>query len=381
MAGQLIQRGERTWLVRVFLGRDSKTGKRRYHNHTIRGAKKDAQKYLNAKLREIDLGTYIEPSKVSVNEYLDQWLEAAAQPRVREATHIWYRDLLKHHVRPSIGNEGLSTIQPLDIQTIYTKMQQRGLSAKTIRYVHVVLSSALKQAVKWRMLVHNPSDSVELPRVARQEMAALSPEETARFIKAAASDKWSVLFNLAVTTGMRPEEYLGLQWKDVDLQSGIITVQRAVIWSSKAGWYFTEPKTTRSRRSIPVPTSVIKALISHRANQASHRLKAGQKYQDNDLVFATSHGTPLMRRNLVRRHFKPILKNANLDKSIRLYDLRHTCATLLLAANENPKVVSERLGHASITITMDTYSHVLPSMQQAASDKLESMLYAKTGTL
>jgi integrase len=361
----------------ISLGRDSITGKRRYHNHTIRGVKKDAQKYLNAKLREIDLGTYIEPTRVSVNEYLDQWLESAARPRVREATHVWYRDLLKHHVRPSIGNERLSAIRPLDVQTIYTKMQQRGLSAKTIRYVHVVLSSALKQAVKWRMLTHNPGDSVELPRVSRREMAALSPEETSRFLKAAKKDKWGVLFNLAVTTGMRPEEYLGLQWKDIDLESGIVTVQRAVIWRSKIGWYFSEPKTTRSRRSVPVPASVVKALVNYKSKQARHRLKVGQEYQDNDPVFATTHGTPLMRRNLVRRHFKPILKNAKLDKSIRLYDLRHTCATLLLAANENPKVVSERLGHASIAITMDTYSHVLPSMQRAASDKLESMLYTK----
>ena len=132
-----------------------------------------------------------------------------------------------------------------------------------------------------------------------------------------------------------------------------------------------------ARRSVPVPASVVKALASYKSKQARARLNVGQEYQDNDLVFATTHGTPLMRRNLVRRHFKPILKDAKLDKSIRLYDLRHTCATLLLAANENPKVVSERLGHASIAITMDTYSHVLPSMQRAASDKLESMPYKK----
>lgn len=394
-------------MVRVYLGRDSHTGTRDYHNHTVHGTKKDAQKYLNAKLREIDLGTYIEPTKMSVNEYLDQWLEAAARPRVREATHVWYRDLLKRHVRPSIGNARLSAVSSLDIQTIYAKMQQLGLSARTIRCVHVVLSSALKQAIKWRMLIHNPSDSVEIPRVSRREMTALSPEETSRFLSAAADDKWAVLFNLAVTTGMRPEEYLGLQWKDVDLQSGILTVQRVLKWRSKkslenatAGdsrdsasslaarveprvdsWYFTEPKTARSRRSIPFPASVVRALISHKAKQARHRLKAGSSYQDNDLVFATSEGTPLMRRNLDRRHFKPILTKANLKQSFRLYDLRHTCATLLLALNENPKVVSERLGHASISITLDTYSHVLPSMQKAASDKLEGMLYAKTGTL
>ncbi len=234
--------------------------------------------------------------------------------------------------------------------------------------------------MKWRVLAQNPATLVELPKQSRKEMQSLSPEDAAKFLEAATEDSYGLVFTLALITGMRPEEYLGLQWKDVDLQTGVVTVQRALIWRSTLGWYFSEPKTSGSRRSIPIPNSLTRALTEHRRRQAEERLKAGPKYQAHDLVFANSEGSPLMRRNLVRRHFKPILKRAGLPESIRLYDLRHSCATLLLAANENPKVVGERLGHASIRMTMDVYSHVLPSMQRAASDKLEILLSRKTGT-
>jgi integrase len=151
---------------------------------------------------------------------------------------------------------------------------------------------------------------------------------------------------------MRPEEYLGLKWADIDLINKRVTVKRALIWRKGGGWYFGEPKTTRSRRTIPLPDSIIRLVAEHRRRQMETRLKAGVNYQVNDLVFVTLKGSPLNPRNLTLRHFKPILKNAGLPNTLRLYDLRHTCATLLLGANEHPKVVSERLGHASVTLTL-----------------------------
>jgi integrase len=174
---------------------------------------------------------------------------------------------------------------------------------------------------------------------------------------------------------MRPEEYLALKWSDVDLQAGNATVQRTLVWRKGGGWYFGEPKTSRSRRTIPLPRTLVNDLADHRRKQGKSRLKKGLDYKNNDLVFATSEGTPILLRNLVRRHFLAVLTRAKLSTSLRLYDLRHSCATLLLSAGENPKVVSERLGHASIVLTLDTYSHVLPSMQQAATEKLERILY------
>ena len=256
----------------------------------------------------------------------------------------------------------------------------RGLSARSVRYIHAVLSSAFKQAVRWHMLARNPCEAVELPRMAQREMQAFSPEEATRFLKAAAEDKHAVLFTFALATGMRSEEYLALRWSDVDLQKGTATVVRTLIWRKGGEWYFGEPKTSRSRRTVPLPASVLRTLTEHKRNQAAQRLKAGADYQNNELVFAMRDGRPILLRTLDRRHFKPTLRRAKLSESFRLYDLRHSCATLLLAANEHPKVVSERLGHASITLTLDTYSHVLPSMQQAASEKLEGILFKKTGT-
>lgn len=344
----------------------------------------------------ISTGTFVEASPLTVNAYLDKWLEAAARPRLTERTYISYEWLLTKHIRPALGDKKLADIRPLHVQAIYGQMMAaklkeneepkpgvtygRGLSARSVRYTHAVLSSAFKQAVRWHMLAHNPCEAVELPRMAQREMLAFSPEEAARFLKAAAEDKFAALFMFALATGMRPEEYLALKWSDVDLARGAATVVRTLIWRKGGEWYFGEPKTSRSRRTVPFPASVLSALQEHKRRQAAERLKAGAGYQNNELVFAMSNGRPILLRTLDRRHFKPTLQRAKLPQSFRLYDLRHSCATLLLAANEHPKVVSERLGHASITLTLDTYSHVLPSMQQAASEKLESILFKKTGT-
>ena len=379
MAGQIIKRGERTWYVRVFLGRDD-NGRRHFHNKTIRGTKKDAQQYLNGVLREIDLGTFVEPAGETLNAYLDKWLESAAKPRLRERTFNEYEALLRRYVRGPLGVKKLSSLRPLDIQKLYSEMQERGLSPRVIHYTHAVLSSALKQAVRWGMLSRNPAQLVQLPKQTRTEMRALSPGEATQFLEALEGRRLATLFAFALATGMRPKEYFGLQWRDVDSQQGTATVRRVVIRRKGGGWYFEEPKTPQSRRTMPLPSSMIRALTEHRRRQAEERLKAGPEWQNHDLVFTTELGAPLSIENLTHYHFKPALKRAGLPSSVRLYDLRHTCATLLLAAGENPKVVSERLGHASVTLTLDTYSHVLPDMQKAAAEKLERMLFGNSVT-
>ncbi|SRR6266545_1653169 len=374
MAGQIKKRGEKTWLVRVFMGRDG-IGKRRYMNKTIRGNKKDAESYLNTTLTQISAGTFVEPVNLTVDEYLDKWLATAAKARLRERTHNDYSEKLKRYVRPLIGTLKLTDLRSLDVQLIYAAMSQRDLSPRTVRYTHTIFSSALRQAVRWNMLARNPCMGVELPRMKHKEMQALSPEEAGRFLSKARDDEYGVLFAFALATGMRPEEYLALKWPDIDLEARTAVVTRTLVWRKGGGWFFGEPKTTRSRRTVPFPESVAKGLKTHRSKQAETGLRLGASYAHENFVFCTCEGKPLNLRNLTQRHFKPILKRAGLPESFRLYDLRHTCASLLLGANEHPKVVSERLGHASITLTLDTYSHVLPSMQQGASDKLERILY------
>ena len=372
MAGQLIQRGDQTWLVRVFMGRDPDTGKRKYHNKTIRGTKKDAQRYLNKVQREQDLGTFTEPSRQTVATYLRQWLQSAAKGKLRPQTYQSYESLIRRHVLPRIGDRRLSQLGPVEVQALYTEMQEQGLSARTVRYVHAILRSALTQAVKWRLITHNPLVSVELPRQMRREMHALAPQDASRLLDAAQSDRWHALWVLLVTTGLRPSEALALRWTDLDGER--IRVQRTLVRHPGLAWSLQEPKTSRSRRTVALPKSAVRALQQHKAKQNEEKLRAGSDYEDHGLIFASRHGTPLDGRLLVRRCFKPLLQAAELP-DIRLYDLRHTCATLLLAAGDNPKIVSERLGHSTITLTMDTYSHVLPDMQQASAEKLEGMLF------
>jgi integrase len=374
MAGQIIRRGDRKWLVRIFLGTDPATRKRRYHNHTVHGTKKNAERYRTAALRGLDLGTFVEPTRLSLGAYLDRWLEEAAKPRVRARTYDDYKWLLDKYVRPALGELRIDRIRPLDVQAVYNGMRERGLTGRTVHVTHNVVRQALQQAVRWQLIPRNAAEFVDLPRWERREMRALSAAEVARFRKAAADDAWGLLFDFALATGMRPGETLGLRWADVDLKAQTATVHQVL--AGRAGaWRFEPPKTEKSRRTIPLPSSVAHALAAHKRLQAASRLKRAADYQPYDLVFAAANGAPLDSRNLVRRHLKPILKRAKLPASLRLYDLRHTCATLLLAAGENPKVVSERLGHAGITLTLDTYAHVLPGMQQAATTRLESLLF------
>ncbi|HEV7645944.1 MAG TPA: site-specific integrase [Pyrinomonadaceae bacterium] len=205
-------------------------------------------------------------------------------------------------------------------------------------------------------------------------MKYFTQTEVKSFLEAAKTDRYYAAFLLAIETGMRPEEYLGLQWKDVDFDKGVLSVRRVVITLKGGGFYFAEPKTSKSRRSIPLSDTVSTALKVHKRIQLEEKMKLGLDYQNLDLVFASTIGTPVQHRNFDRRHFAVIRDKANLP-AIRLYDLRHTTATLLLSAGLNPKVVSERLGHASIVLTLDTYSHVLPTMQQDATDRLGRVLY------
>lgn len=374
MAGQIIKKKDKTWLVRIFLGRDT-NGKRKYFSKVIHGTKKNAETYLNAKLREKDLGVFVEPASMPLNEYLDRWLEEIAKPRIRKSTFASYEMILRLYIKPKLGNKRLSDVQAHEIQKVYNDMRKSGLSSRTVRYAHNVLSSAFKQAIKWQMLIRNPCDVCELPRLEKTEMKYFSPDEVSTFLKTAKDDKHFLVFLLALETGMRPEEYLAVQWKDIDLESGVLSVRRALVWNRKGGGFrFEEPKTAKSRRSIPLSDSVLSAIKTYRRIQLEQRMKLGADYTNLDLVFTTELGTPISSKNLRDRHFKPLMKEAGLPK-IRLYDLRHTTATLLLSAGENPKVVSERLGHASIVLTLDTYSHVLPTMQKEATNKIEKLMF------
>jgi integrase len=373
-AGQIIPRGERTWLVRVFMGRDSNSGKRKYINKTIHGTLRDAQAYLSRTQRDRDLGVFFEPSRMTLDSYLDQWLETAAKPKLRAKTHRDYEALLRRYVRPTLGSRQASKIEPLEIQGLYADMQERGLSARTVRFTHAVLRAALHQAVKWKMIPQNPALSVYLPKQAKGEIQVLNPQQARAFLKEAAKDRYYVLFAIALTTGLRPSEYLALKWPDVNFSNGTVSVARTLEPIKGGGWRFADTKRARSRRLVKLQASVLKLLSEYRDSQAKERAAANCDAAAADLIFVNTNGNPLNERNLVQRNFQVILEHAKLPR-IRLYDLRHTAATLALAAGVPAKVVSEQLGHASVAFTLDTYSHVLPHMQDAAAAQVEALLF------
>jgi len=365
MAGSIIERGKNKYLVRIYMGLGP-NGKRQYHNKTIHGNKKDAEKYRNKVLREKDTQTFVEPTRQFYSEYLDTWLETAVKIRVRERTYRDYSEKVRLYIKPFLGDIRLPDLAPEHIQALYNDMLESGKSARTVRLTHTILKNALTQAVKWGKITRNPAELVEQPRQDRKEMKCLTPDQAAKFMEVAIYSPWKAFFSLLLASGMRPGEALGLKWTDIDFEKKRVTVNRSLTRKKGGGYELQEPKTARSRRTIPLPATVIGDLRDHKQEQKVVKI--------DGFVFAAENGEPMSDKNLFRRHFKPLLKEAGLP-GIRLYDLRHSCATLLLAAGENPKVVSERLGHASITLTLDTYSHVLPDMQEAAAEKLEGLLF------
>jgi len=261
----------------------------------------------------------------------------------------------------------------MDIQKAYAAIQAQGLSARIVRHTHSALHNALKQAVRWNILQKNVAEFVELPKVPHIERRVLSPEESQSFLDKAETMKHGLIFEFALLSGMRPEEFFALQWSDLNFERCTAQVNRALV-RHKGNWKFEKPKTAKSQRTITLSEPLMRKLNAHKRKQNEIRLRNGLIWEINDLVFCTDTGTPHSIPNLTYRYYRPILMEAGLPQ-IRLYDLRHSHASLLLIAEENPKVVAERLGHSTIVLTMDTYSHVIPNMQRNASDKLTKMLY------
>jgi len=275
---------------------------------------------------------------------------------------------------PIIGRVHLAKLSPLDVQRLYADRLAAGLSPTTVNLIHCVLHRALKQAVRWGLLTRNVTEAVDPPREATPEYSTWNKEQAAAFLAVADQHEWAALWRLALLTGMRRGEMLGLQWGDVDLAKRTISVQRTQSRASHGGFEFGQPKTKHGRRQIALPQSVVGSLKAHRLKQVEARLKVGEAYTDLGMVFADVLGRPL-HPNTVSYQFHSLVRKARLPR-LRIHDLRHTSETLMLANNVHPKIVSERLGHANIGITLDRYSHVTAQMQQEAAAQLEALLEA-----
>jgi integrase len=308
----------------------------------------------------------------TVGEYLGQWLEYLIKDTVRQSTFERYEQLVRLHINPTLGRLKLKALAPSYVQGLYREKLDSGLSSSTVQKIHTILHKALDQAVRWSLVSHNPTEVVKAPRPAPEEIRPLDREQAKALLEASRGHRFEALYVIAVTTGLRQGELLGLKWDDVDLENCLVRVRRTLI-RRKGRLFLGEPKTKRSRRTVRLTEAATDALKEHLARQLEQIEYLGDLYKDQGLVFATERGTLVNPSNLRKRSFTPLLEKAGLP-NIRFHDLRHTCATLLLSQNVNPKIVSEMLGHSSIAITLDTYSHVLPSMQDGAARALQDVL-------
>ena len=379
--GSVYQRKDGRWVGTISLGSDS-NGKRK--RKTVYGAsKREAQQKLRQIQTQVDLGHVVEPSSLTLQEYLTRWLEHVAKPRVAPSTYDRYGLHLKKHVIPHIGAVKLTKLTSYHVEQLYAVMATEGDSDWEIQKTGKVLSQALRDAVRSKLIQFNPAAEVPRPRPKKREIQCLNLEQVKLFLTEAKKHRLYALFVTAIDTGARMGELFALRWEDVDLESGSITI-RYTLEELRGYPRLKEPKTTKSRRRIQLSAHTTGVLREHRERMA----KEGYASSSHP-IFCDTRGGWLRRSNMIRNALKPILKRTNekivgLSREqgegpkalpqIRFHDLRHTCATLLLMADENVKVVSERLGHSTIQMTLDTYSHVLPTMQQRAAEKMNGML-------
>ena len=379
MKGHVKQRSKGSWTIWIDIGRDPETGKRKQQTITVHGSKKDAERELRAILTRIEGGAHVKPTKLTVGEYLEQWLQDYAAVNTGPRTYEGYAGIVHGHLIPALGSIPLVALQPQHIQTYYSKALQSGrkdgkggLSAQTIRHDHRVLFEALRHAVKQGMLIRNVAETVDPPHPEHKEMATLGLESVNKLLDAARRTPHYDLFYTALYTGLRRSELLALRWHRVDLELATLSVVETIHQLRNRQYVTRQPKSKRGRRLVALSPSLAVLLREHRTKQEATRGRLGLQLLPNDLVFSHPDGTPL-RPNSITRCFKDLANSIGLY-GVRFHDLRHTHATLMLQQGIHPKIVSERLGHSSVAITLDTYSHILPGLQEAAARKFDEGL-------
>lgn len=364
--GTIYQRPDGLWVAQLRLP----TGERR----TLYGAKKSVvQAKLQALRRGADDGLLpSRESHIRLDQFLDRWLEAI-RSSVRQSTYVSY-SLNARRLNKLIGRAQLSALTPLMIQSAYAKLSAEGLSTRSVLQIHATLHRALEQAVKWGMLARNPSSAVERPRPKRVEMSTLTLDELLRLFEAAKGGRMYGMFVLLGTSGMRVGEALGLKWDDIDLVGHRLVIRRAQQRHTGRGLVMVEPKTARSRRTVHLTALAVEALEQHREYTKLLKAAAGDRWRESGLVFTSTVGDG-MEAGVVNDNLNRLLAKAGLPR-IRVHDLRHTVATILLQGGAHPKLVQELLGHSTITLTLDTYSHVTPAMHQDLTRRLDDALAA-----
>ena len=379
MRGHIIKRYKNSYTIVLTLGRDPGTGKPKQQWISVKGTKKDAEKRLAELLHQLDTGMFMKPGKTTLGEFLERWLKDYAWPNLAPRTAEGYEHIIRRHLIPALGNTALTQLKPEHLQRYYSEKLsggrcdgKGGLSPRTVRHHHVNLHTALESAVKWGLLSRNPADAVSPPRCQRPEWHTLNEDDISTLLEAAKATPYYTLFYLALYTGMRRSELLALRWCDVDLLLCQIYVTRTLHQLRDGSIVYRAPKTAKGRRMIALSPSATLVLREHKEKQELDRDMLGITLTDDNLVFSQLDGKPLLPNTVTHAWIKLVRRNGLGD--IRLHDARHSHASLMLKQGTHPKIVQERLGHASIGITLDTYSHVAPGLQEAAADRFDKMV-------
>jgi integrase len=369
MRGHIVKRGKNSYTIILNLGTDPQTGNRKQQWESIKGNKKDAEKRLAEMLHQIDNGTFLRPTKTPLAEYLGRWLQDYAWPNLAPKTAEGYEYIVRRHVIPALGSMRLTQLRPEHLQRYYSEKLSGGLSAQTVRHHHAALHKALQTAVEWGILSRNPVSAISPPRVQRPEMRTWGKDDITRFLEAAKGTPYYALFYTALFTGMRRSELLALRWYDVDLVLAQVHVSRSLHRLRGGSTAVRSPKTAKRRRTVALPPSAMLLLREHREKQGCQRAMLGISLSGDDLVFAHVDGKPLVPDSVTHAWIK-LARRVCLEP-IRLHDARHSHASLMLKQGIHPKIVQERLGHSSIAVTLDTYSHVAPGLQEAAAKRFD----------
>ena len=344
MRGYITQRAKGSWSISIYLGKDSITNKKKYKWYTVKGSKKEADKFLTEKLNEIENGIFVDSKNMTLAEYLNYWYEQCCINKLSPTTYESYKRNIDKYIIPQLGNVKLSNLLPLQLQSFYNSLTTT-LSNTSIVYIHRILHSALNQAMKWDLVVRNVANNVEPPKKDKYKATILDSKQLSKLIEAIKDTYIYIPVMIAISTGMRRGEVLGLMWENIDLENATLKVVQAV-YPTKNGLVVLPPKTNTSIRKISLPPTLIDILRKYQ-NRNGHLSKYVCTLEDGTLISPSS----------LNHKFKQVLQDNNLP-SIRFHDLRHSHASLLLSQGVQAKVISERLGHSNINITMDLYSHI-----------------------
>jgi len=370
--GTIRQRKDGRWEARYTLGRNPGTGKQ-VQKSVYGDTQAAVRKKLAQAIAAIDQGAHIEPSRLTVGAWLDTWLSEYAKPAVKHMTHDSYMRIIKNHIKPSLGATRLSALSAPLIQSLYNELTNKGLSAKTVKNIHGVLHRALQQAVSVSYLSFNPADACILPRMVKKSILPLDDYQITALLEAIRGHQYETLYMVALFSGMRQSEIIGLKWDCVDFKAGTILIKRQLQKERvKDGKYFLSTvKNDKSRIITPAP-SIMAALHRHNIEQKRWRLKAGSAWVNDDYVFTNGLGGHL-RHGAVYKNYKQIVDSLGLPAS-RFHDLRHTYAVAALQSGDDIKTVQENLGHHSAAFTLDVYGHVTERMKRESSTRMESFI-------